>query len=90
LPLRRSVKNVFESVTLAVAVELGRTKIPLKELRELTAGQVVVLDQLADEPLNIFANGQLVATGEVVAVGRDQYKIRLTSLEEPSPLAATG
>jgi len=73
---------LVERVPVMLTVELGRTKISVKELRSLRHGQVVMLDQMAGEPLAIFANAQRLGAGEVVAVGRDQYGIRITSLAD--------
>ncbi len=75
-----SSKALVERVPVLLTVELGRTSISVKELRGLRHGQVMVLDQMAGEPLSIFANGQKLGCGEVVSVGRDQYGIRITSL----------
>ena len=63
-----------------MSVQLGTIDISLKNLRQWRQGQVVLLDQMVGEPLGIFANGHLLAFGEVVSVGRDQYSIRVTSL----------
>jgi flagellar motor switch/type III secretory pathway protein FliN len=57
-------------------------KVPVLLTVELGHGQVVVLDQMAGEPLSIFANAQRLGAGEVVSVGRDQYGIRITSLAD--------
>jgi flagellar motor switch protein FliM len=75
-------RTLVERVPVLVTVELGRAKISVKELRTLRHGQVVVLEQLAGEPLHIYANGQRLGAGEVVSVGRDQYGIRITSLAD--------
>ncbi len=75
-------KALVERVPVLLTVELGRTNISVKDLRSLRHGQVMVLDQMAGEPLSIFANGQRLGAGEVVAVGRDQYGIRITSLAD--------
>jgi len=71
-----------ERVPVTLSVELGRTSISVKDLRQLRHGQVVVLDQMVGEPLAIFANGQKLALGEVVAVGKSQYGVRVISLVE--------
>jgi len=71
-----------ERVPVTLSVELGRTSISLKDLRQLRHGQVVVLDRLVGEPLSIYANGQRLAMGEVVAVAKNQYGVRVTSLIE--------
>jgi len=79
-----AAKGMIERVPVLLTVELGRTDISVKDLRQLRHGQVIVLDQLIGEPLGIFANGHRFAAGEVVAVGKDQYGIRVTALaDEP-------
>jgi flagellar motor switch protein FliN len=73
-------RALIERVQVELTVELGRTKISVKDLRQLRQGQIVVLDQVVGEPLAIFANGNRVAVGEVVSVAKDQYGIRVTAL----------
>jgi flagellar motor switch protein FliN len=73
-------RALIERVQVGLTVELGRTKISVKDLRQLRQGQIVVLDQVVGEPLAIFANGHRVAVGEVVSVAKDQYGIRVTAL----------
>jgi flagellar motor switch protein FliM len=77
-----TARNVLDRVQVALTVELGRTRISVKELRALRHGQVVALDQMVGEPLTIFANGQKLAFGEVVAVTNDRYGVRVTALAE--------
>ena len=77
-----TTKAVLDRVQVAVSVELGRTQITVKELRALRHGQILPLDQKIGEPLAIFANGQKLAYGEVVAVVNDHYGIRVTALAE--------
>ena len=73
-------RNMIERVQVELTVELGRSKISVKDLRQLRQGQIVVLDQAVGEPLAIFANGHRVAIGEVVSVAKEQYGIRVTAL----------
>ncbi len=75
-----SSRGLIERVQVVLTVELGRTNIAVKDLRQLRQGQIVVLDQAVGEPLAIFANGHRVATGEVVSVAKEQYGIRVTAL----------
>ena len=77
-----TAKVVLDRVQVAVAVELGRTQITVKDLRALRHGQILQLDQVIGEPLAIFANGQKLAYGEVVAVANDRYGVRVTALTE--------
>ena len=79
---------MLDRVQVALTVELGRTSITVKDLRQLRHGQVVTLDQMVGEPLTIFANGQRLAYGEVVAVANDHYGVRVTALAED--IDATG
>jgi flagellar motor switch protein FliM len=72
--------RVVERVPILLTVELGRTNVPVQELRQLRHGQVIMLDQTVEESLDIFANGHHVASGEVVAIAPDQYGIRVTRL----------
>jgi flagellar motor switch protein FliN len=83
-------RNVLDRVQVALTVELGRTQITVKDLRQLRHGQVVTLDQMVGEPLTIFANGQKLAYGEVVAVANDHYGVRVTALAEDADASEEG
>ena len=69
-------------IPLKVSVELGRTKVYVKELLQLGQGSVVELDKLAGEPLEILVNDKLIAKGEVVVVN-EKFGIRLTDIISP-------
>jgi flagellar motor switch protein FliN/FliY len=75
--------DLLLDIPLEVTVELGRTKLTLRELLGLTGGSVVELAKLAGEPLDVLVNGTLVAHGEVVVVN-DKFGIRLTDIITPS------
>jgi len=70
-------------IPVQLTVELGRTKIAIKNLLQLAQGSVVELDGLAGEPMDVLVNGCLIAQGEVVAVN-DKFGIRLTDIITPS------
>lgn len=70
-------------IPLRITVELGRTKILIKNLLQLTQGSIIELDGLAGEPLDIMVNGCLIAHGEVVIIN-DQFGIRLSDIVSPS------
>lgn len=70
-------------VPVQLTVELGRTRITIKNLLQLSQGSVVELDGLAGEPMDVFINGYLIAQGEVVVVN-DKFGIRLTDIITPS------
>ena len=69
-------------IPLKVTVELGRTKVYVKELLQLGQGSVVELDKLSGEPLEILINDKLIAKGEVVVVN-EKFGIRLTDIISP-------
>ncbi len=70
-------------IPVQLTVELGRTKIAIKNLLQLAQGSVVELDGLAGEPMDVLVNGCLIAQGEVVVVN-DKFGIRLTDIVTPS------
>ena len=69
-------------IPLKVSVELGRTKMSIREILELGQGSVIELSKLAGEPLEILVNEKLVARGEVVVVN-EKFGIRLTDIISP-------
>jgi flagellar motor switch protein FliN/FliY len=70
-------------IPVQLTVELGRTKIAIKNLLQLAQGSVVELDGLAGEPMEVLVNGCLIAQGEVVVVN-DKFGIRLTDVITPA------
>jgi flagellar motor switch protein FliN/FliY len=70
-------------IPVQLTVELGRTRIPIKNILQLAQGSVVELETLAGEPMDVLVNGYLIAQGEVVVVG-DKFGIRLTDIVTPS------
>ena len=75
--------DMILDIPVQIAVELGRTKITIKNLLQLAHGSVVELDAMAGEPMSVFVNGTLIAQGEVVVVN-DKFGIRLTDIVTPS------
>lgn len=75
--------EMIMNIPVKLSVELGRTRITIKQLLELAQGSVVELDGLAGEPMDIMINGYLIAQGEVVVVD-DKYGIRITEIITPS------
>jgi flagellar motor switch protein FliN/FliY len=70
-------------IPVLMTVELGRTKITIKNLLQLAQGSVVELDGLAGEPMDVLVNGCLIAQGEVVVVN-DKFGVRLTDIITPA------
>jgi flagellar motor switch protein FliN/FliY len=75
--------DVILDVPVTLSMEVGRTRIPIRNLLQLNQGSVVELDRAAGEPLDVFVNGTLVAHGEVVVVN-EKFGIRLTDVISPS------
>ena len=75
--------DLILDIPVQLTVELGRTKIAIKNLLQLAQGSVVELDGLAGEPMDVFVNGCLIAQGEVVVVN-EKFGIRLTDIITPS------
>jgi flagellar motor switch protein FliN/FliY len=75
--------DMILDIPVQMTVELGRTKIAIKNLLQLAQGSVVELDGLAGEPMDVLVNGCLIAQGEVVVVN-DKFGIRLTDIITPS------
>ena len=74
--------DMILDIPVQLTVELGRTKIPIRDLLQLVQGSVVELDRLAGEPMDVLVNGCLIAQGEVVVVN-DKFGIRLTDVIAP-------
>ena len=75
--------NMILDIPVQLTVELGRTKIPIKNILQLAQGSVVELEALAGEPMDVLVNGYLIAQGEVVVVN-EKFGIRLTDIVTPS------
>lgn len=75
--------NLILDIPLRVTVELGRTKMPVSELLNLTQGSVIELTKLAGEPMEVLVNEKLIARGEAVVVN-EKFGVRLTDIISPS------
>jgi len=75
--------NMILDIPVQLTVELGRTRIPIRNILQLAQGSVVELDAMAGEPMDVLVNGFLIAQGEVVVVN-DKFGIRLTDIVTPS------
>lgn len=75
--------DLILDIPVQLTVELGRTKLAIRNLLQLAQGSVVELDGLAGEPMDVLVNGCLIAQGEVVVVN-DKFGIRLTDIISPA------
>ncbi len=78
----RSVEFLFD-VSLNLSVEVGRSKLLVKDLLEMREGYVIELDKMAGEPLDLYVNSRLIARGEAVMVN-DKFGLRLTEVVSPT------
>ena len=75
--------EVILDVPVTLSMEVGRTRIPIRNLLQLNQGSVVELERAAGEPLDLYVNGTLIAQGEVVVVN-DRFGVRLTDVVSPA------
>jgi len=74
--------DILMDVKLQLTVELGRAVLPIKKVLELTKGSIIELEKVAGEPVELYANGKLIANGEVVVI-EDNFGLRITSITNP-------
>lgn len=77
--------DLLMDVSLAVTVELGSTRMSLRQVLELQNGSVVELDRLAGDTVDVYINNRLIARGEVVVVD-DKFGVRVTELVSQTPV----
>jgi flagellar motor switch protein FliN/FliY len=82
LPQMKNLEFIMD-IPLQLTVELGRTKMLVRDVLQLNQGSVVELTKLAGEPLDVFVNSKLVARGEAVVVN-DKFGIRLLDIVSPN------
>ena len=75
--------DVILDVAVTLSMEVGRARIPIRNLLQLNQGSVVELERAAGEPLDVYANGTLIAHGEVVVVN-ERFGVRLTDVVSPA------
>lgn len=98
-PLRKEVPTAEEAseteqknlgrildVVLSVSVELGRTRMTVRQILDLDQDSVIELDRLAGEVVDVFVNEHLIARGEVVVVD-DKFGVRISELIAPTKIA---
>ena len=75
--------DVILDVAVTISMEVGRARLPIRNLLQLNQGSVVELERAAGEPLDVYANGTLIAHGEVVVVN-EKFGVRLTDVVSPA------
>lgn len=81
-PNAQDIQMILD-IPVQLTVELGRTRVPIRNILQLGEGSVVELEAMAGEPMDVLVNGFLIAQGEVVVVN-DRFGIRLTDIVTPS------
>jgi flagellar motor switch protein FliN/FliY len=71
-------------VPVELAVEIGRTRMTIRETLALGPGSIVTLDRLAGEPVDLLVNGKPIARGEVVVID-EEFGLRVTEVTSPNP-----
>jgi flagellar motor switch protein FliN len=77
-----SLETILD-VPVTLSMEVGRSRLPIRNLLQLNQGSVVELERAAGEPLDVYVNGTLIAHGEVVVVN-EKFGIRLTDVISPA------
>ena len=81
--------HLLREVELGISVELGRSRMTVREVLGLAPGAVVELDRPAGSPVDVLVNGTLMARGEVVVVD-DEYAVRVTEVVNADPAVGLG
>lgn len=75
--------RLLSDIELELCVEIGRARLPLRQLLALTPGSVVELDRALGEPVDVLVNGKLVGRGQIVTIG-NEFGVRLSEIVDPS------
>jgi flagellar motor switch protein FliN len=75
--------EIVQEIPIGITVELGRTTRRISEILEYGPGTIIELDKLLGEPLEIYANGKIIAKGEVVVID-DNFGVRITDIINPA------
>jgi flagellar motor switch protein FliN/FliY len=81
--------DLLLGVNLQVTVEMGRTRLPIRDILALAPGSIVELDKLAGEPVDILVNGRQIATGEIVVVD-ESFGVRVIEIVSRQRRLAAG
>jgi flagellar motor switch protein FliN/FliY len=75
----RTNLDISKDIIMKVTVELGRTRMNVKKILDMSRGSIVELNKVAGEPVELFVNGKLVAYGEIIVM-EDKFGLRVTSI----------
>jgi len=77
--------SLLLDIPLQISVQIGATRMIIKDLLQLGQGSIIELDKLAGEPMDVFVNDRLIAKGEVVVVN-EKFGVRLTDIISPTEM----
>jgi len=69
------------NVEVTLCAELGKTKLPLKDIIEYDTGSIITLDKMNNDPINIYVDDILIAKGQIIAI-EDTYGIKIVEIVE--------
>jgi flagellar motor switch protein FliN/FliY len=78
---------IVMGVEIDISVEIGRTRMPIRDIVDIAPGAVVELSKLAGEPADVYANGRRIASGEIVVVD-ENFGVRITEVASAAERAA--
>jgi flagellar motor switch protein FliN/FliY len=78
--------DMFMDMKVVLSIEIGKSKLKLRDVLELSKGSVIELDKPLGDPLDVKINGKLIAHGEVISIN-DKYGIRLSDVASPKSLS---
>ncbi len=81
--------GILNEVYISLSIEIGRAQIKIRDLLNLNKGSIIELDKLAGEPVDVFVNGKLVSTGNIIT-SNGKYCVRLSSINKDQPLGVEG
>jgi flagellar motor switch protein FliN/FliY len=73
--------DMLNEVYISLTIEIGRANIKIRDLLNLTKGSIIELDKLAGDPVNVYANGKLISSGNIITAN-GKYCVRLTSIND--------
>lgn len=78
--------GILNDVAIAISIEVGRSQIKIRDLLNLTKGSIIELNKMAGDPVDIYANGRLISTGNIITAN-GKYCVRLLSMPESGKIS---
>lgn len=78
--------GILNDVAIAISIEVGRSQIKIRDLLNLTKGSIIELNKMAGDPVDVYANGRLISTGNIITAN-GKYCVRLLSMPESGKIS---